>query len=251
MSSLVLASTSKATDAGWLAAADIASVAGAVGVPYRLVGGLAVTLLVHVHGADELAPARETADADLGVPFDVCADDRLRQALLDVGYGQVQGNRFVRVDADGRELVVDVLTTSYTGRMESNQERGQLVVDAIPGLHTALREPATAVELTAVLTDRTELHTTLLLPDVAAALVLKAYAYRGRYAGSDAVDIHRLLEAANVAGRTAADWPGRTEGRDAAHVLHTSFGAVRRPNAALRGADARVRLLVQKIVATH
>ncbi len=137
----------------------------------------------------------------------------------------MQGNRFVRVDADGRELVVDVLTTSYTGRMESNQERGQLVVDAIPGLHTALREPATAVELTAVLTDGTELHTTLLLPDVAAALVLKAYAYRGRYAGSDAVDIHRLLEAANVAGRTAADWPGRTEGRDAAHVLHTSFGA--------------------------
>ncbi len=136
MNALVLTSTSRATDAGWLAAADIASIAGELDVPYRLVGGLAVTLLVEAHGAGGLAPSRETADADLGVPFDVCGDERLRQALLCAGYDQVQGNRFARIDGDGRELVIDVLTTSYTGRLEENQERGQLVVDAIPGLHT-------------------------------------------------------------------------------------------------------------------
>lgn len=36
-------------------------------VPYRLIGGIAVTLLVHAHGASALAPTRETADADMGV----------------------------------------------------------------------------------------------------------------------------------------------------------------------------------------
>ncbi len=110
-------------------------------------------------------------------------------------------------------------------------------------------EPATHVEITAVLTDGTGVQTTLALPDVDAALVLKAYAYRGRFAGSDALDIHRLLEAAHAAGRTAADWPARQEGRDAAHVLHEWFGTPRRPNRALHGADARVRLLVHAVVA--
>lgn len=73
MTALTLTSPSRATDAGWLAAADIAAITRALDVPYRLVGGLAVTLLVHAHDAAGVAPARETADADLGVPFHVPA----------------------------------------------------------------------------------------------------------------------------------------------------------------------------------
>jgi hypothetical protein len=245
----LLLSTSRATDAGWLAAADIAAVASGLDVPYRLVGGLSVTLLVHALDATDLAPPRETADADMGVPFDVCSDERLLAALLDAGYRQAEGNRFVRRVGE-RELVIDVLTPSYEGRIVTNQEHGQLVVDEIPGLHTALLEPPTVVEVTAALTDGTEVSTTLHLPDIGAALVMKAHAYIGRLARSDAIDVHRLLEAANVAGRTSTDWPARVEARAAARILHDRFAASR-PNQFLSStAAARVRLLVRRVVPT-
>jgi len=246
MSPLALTSASRATDAGWLAAADIASVAARLGASYRLVGGLAVTLLVHHHGAEEFAPQRETADADMGVPFDVCGDDRLVPALRSAGYEQTEGNRFTRRDAD-RELVIDVLAPSYVGRMLSNQPHGDLVMDEVPGLHVALLEPATEVVIKARLTDGNEVGATLLLPDVAAALVMKAHAYQGRNAASDAVDIHRLLEAANLAGRTARDWPVKREARDAAQVLHRMFGSLRH-NRHLGRTGPRVRLLLKRVV---
>lgn len=246
MNALALTSASRATDAGWLAAADIASVAARMGATYRLVGGLAVTLLVHHHGANGLAPPRETADADMGVPFDVCGDEQLVPALRAAGYSQTEGNRFVREDGD-RELVIDVLAPSYVGRLVTNQPHGDLVVDEIPGLHVALLEPATEVAITARLTDGTEINAALLLLDVAAALVMKAHAYQGRLAAADAVDIHRLLEAANLAGRTTRDWPDRREARDAARMLHAMLGSTRRDRH-LGSAGPRARLLVKRVV---
>ena len=71
---LDLRSPSAATDSAWVAASDVAELARRLGIPYRLVGGIAVTLLTHVHGADDRAPDRETADADMGVPRQVLAD---------------------------------------------------------------------------------------------------------------------------------------------------------------------------------
>ena len=248
MTALTLASTSRATDAGWLAAADIATIADELDITYRLVGGLAVTLVVHALGADELAPARETADADLGVPFDVCSDARLPVALLAAGYQLDGGNRFVR-SVDDRELTIDVLAPSYQGRLVSNQQHGELYVDEVPGLQTALLEAPTTVNVHAALTDGSEVRMALLLPDVAACLVMKAMAYRGRWASSDAIDIHRLLEAANHAGRTVKDWPNRVDARDASALLHQHFGAGSN-NRHLQGVAARVRLLVQRVVPT-
>jgi hypothetical protein len=116
--------------------------------------------------------------------------------------------------------VIDVLAPSYEGVLISNQKHGQIVVDEIPGLHTALHEPATVVDVTAVLTDGTEVQATLHLPDVAAALTMKAHAYRGRLAKSDAIDIHRLLE---------ADEPRRSH---CAGLATTERGARRREDAA-------------------
>lgn len=244
--SLRLISTSAATDAGWLAAADIAMIAETIGAQYRLVGGLAVTLLVHALGADGVAPHRETADADLGAPMDVCADRALVGQLRDVGYAQVQGNRFARTVGQ-RELVIDVLAPSYEGRLVSNQTKGELVVDEIPGLQTALMLEPTVVNVAAVLTDGTEVVTTLCLPDVTAALVMKAYAYRGRFGRNDAVDVHRLLEAANLAGRTGADWPDRVETREAAKLLHKFFDSPQLVHDL--GEDApKVRLLTRRVV---
>ncbi|WP_435738642.1 hypothetical protein V5D56_08665 [Cellulosimicrobium sp. PMB13] len=204
---------------------------------YRLVGGIAITLLVHHHGAESLVPARETADADMGVALDVLGDDRLLNALLTIGYVQREGNRFVR-DVDERRLVIDVLAPSYVGRLEPNQQTAAMVVDAVPGLLDALRVDAVVQPITAVLSDGATLEFEVALPDVRAALILKAYAYSGRFTARDATDVWRLLEAAHLAGHSAETWPRGSGGRDAAHALHQFFGV---PSA--RGPDRSAQIV--------
>jgi hypothetical protein len=93
---LELVSTSRASDAGFLASADLSAVAKEMRADYRLVGGLAVTLLVAVHGATGLAPGRETADADFGAAPEVLAHPALLEGLRQRGYSRSGGNRFLR-----------------------------------------------------------------------------------------------------------------------------------------------------------
>jgi hypothetical protein len=93
---VTLASTSNAEDAAWLAVADVASVATDLGIDYRLIGGNSVALLVRVHDAATQVPERATADADMGVSFEVCANPRLVPALTALVYDRQSGNRFIR-----------------------------------------------------------------------------------------------------------------------------------------------------------
>jgi hypothetical protein len=252
MTTLQLASPSAATDGAWLAAADVAAISKTLNIEYRLVGGIATTLLTHRHGVANRVPARETADADMGVPLPVCADPRLPEALSHLGYTHEDGSRFVRTDPVGRR-VIDVLVPSYLGKHEANQEHGLLVVDAVPGLSLALTLPATQTTLVAHLSaGGTVVVLSPLLPDVRAALILKSYAYRERFTDRDAIDILRLLESANGAGLEARDWPNRSSWRDAAACLHKFFGAPGAPGARRASpspaTQARVRLLVQKLI---
>jgi hypothetical protein len=64
----VLLSTSRAQDAGYLAAHDVQVSCEAAALEYRLIGGISVTLLTWVHGVVDVVPARETADADVLAP---------------------------------------------------------------------------------------------------------------------------------------------------------------------------------------
>jgi hypothetical protein len=259
---LVLASAGRSSDAGFLAAADLASIAADLVVPYRLVGGNAVTLLCAVHGVTDLVPARETADADFGADYQVVGDARLQSALLARGYRQVEGNRFSReqtgTGADGRTetwpLVVDVLAPSYEGRLLSNRRHGDLVVDEIPGLALALSRAGVDVDIEVRLTSGHELRFSTTLPDAVSALCLKAYAYVGRFSDRDAVDIWRLLEAARAAGVTTATWPAKATGREAGAALWQHFGrpgAAGASRASSRPADqTRIRALVAAVVGT-
>src|SRR5664280_3664421 len=90
---VTLASTSNAEDAAWLAVADVAAVATDLWIDYRLIGGNIVALLVRVHDYATQVPDRATADADMGVSFEVSADPRLVPAL---GYHRQSVNRFIR-----------------------------------------------------------------------------------------------------------------------------------------------------------
>jgi hypothetical protein len=230
-------------------------------VPYRLVGGNAVSLLAAVHGVSDRVPARETADADFGAEYPVIADPRLLAALLDRGYRQAEGNRFLRqhtlpsLDAAAapvRDLIIDVLAPSYQGRLVTNQPHGPLVVDEVPGLALALARPGTPVAVEVQLTSGHRLATDLLLPDVVSAICLKAYAYAGRFTPRDAVDLWRLLEAAAAAGVTAATWPTGATATAAANVLSQHFGwpgAQGPARASARPPDqTRIRALVAHVV---
>jgi hypothetical protein len=250
VTTLQLTSSSAATDGAWLAAADVAAISASLDIEYRLIGGIATTLLTHLHGVADRVPARETADADMGVHPGVCADPDLPMALSQLGYTQADGSRFVRSGPGGRR-VIDVLVPSHIGRHEANQKYGSLVVDAVPGLALALSTPATPLDLVAHLSTGAAVELRVLLPDIRAALVLKAHAYRERFTDKDAVDIWRLLESADSAGIGPDDWP-RSRGRDAAAHLHKFFGAAGAPGSRRASqapaTQARIRLLVQKLI---
>lgn len=207
-SKVVLASTSRAQDLGYLALSDVVTITTSLDVDYRLVGGHMVALLVAAYEVTN-APDRETADADLGASFEVVADKRLPQALRDLGYRAVSGNRFTRELHEGSsdDLVIDILAPSGTGRHEPNQEAGELVVDGIPGLGYALAAVPTPLEVDAVLTTGEKLRVNVLLPNPLAALCLKLLAFSSRSADKDALDIWRLLEVARAAGVAPSDWP--------------------------------------------
>jgi hypothetical protein len=251
---LVLVSAGRASDAAFLAAADLAVIAAELDVPYRLVGGNAVTLLVAVHGVSDMVPARETADADFGAAYPVVADPRLLAALRERGYRQQSGNRFLRTHTLGPttgraapswDLVIDVLAPSYVGRLLPNQPHGELVVDEVPGLNLALARDGTPITVEVTLTSGHTVTTALMLPDVVSAICLKAYAYAGRLTERDAVDLWRLLEAAY----TAANWPTGPTATEAAAVLRQHFGRPGAPGLARAGDSMRDRTRITALVA--
>jgi hypothetical protein len=247
---VTLVSTSNAEDAAWLAVADVAGVAPAWGSTTAS----SVETASRCSSRSTTPPRRfpgATADADMGASFEVCADPRLVPALTALGYDRQSGNRFIRTQGT-HALVIDVLAPSYLGRLIPNQTHGDLVLDEIPGLLEALLLPPVNGAGRAVLTGTTQLDVQVSLPDVRAALVMKAHAYAGRLSDNDALDIWRLLQSASNAGHTAADWPTRSTARDAAVILHRHFatpssGGPRRatPN---RTNQARIRALIAKVV---
>ncbi|MEU2613001.1 hypothetical protein ABZ570_15685 [Micromonospora sp. NPDC007271] len=254
---LSLASTSRAADAGFLALADLSSIAAALVLDHRIVGGHMVTLLIAAHGVAGQVPVRETLDADFAALPAVIADPRLPRALAERGYQRGDAaNRFIRSHHDNRgslDLVVDILAPSFESRLVPNQRHGDLIVDEVPGLILALHRPARVLHLEVRLTNADTLRMQVALPDVTSALCLKALAYRGRFAAKDAVDLWRLLHAAHAAGLTAETWPTSVTGRAAASILHRFFGirgATGLTQVSAAPADrTRMQALVNRVVA--
>jgi hypothetical protein len=252
----LLTSASRSDDAGHLAANDLADIATSLEVDYRLIGGLSDTLLTWVYGVNQHVPSRETADADFGASPTVIGDARLLATLESRGYRQVAGNRLQRtVHSSGEtlDLSVDLLTPSYKGRLVSNVQVGQLNVDEVPGLNLALAMPPVVVEVQVLLTDGKVLDMQYRLPDVVAALCMKAHAYRERLLPRDAVDVWRLLEAAHAAGIVAQDWKPQGSSLDASRLLYRYFAEAHMsgPHAATQHTQqqARIRTLLRAVVA--
>ena len=250
MTAVMMKSTSRAEDAGFLALADVATVADQLGADYRLIGGHMVSVLVAVFQVKGV-PSRETSDADLGAEFSVVGDQRLLDALTALGYARPgASNRFVRPLGDDQNAVIDVLAPSFTGRHEPNQRHGNLVVDEIPGLLYALGTPPVTVELEADLTTGARIESTIRVPSPLPALCLKLLSWNSRLAAKDATDIWRMLAVCDEAGITPSDWPDNGTTRDARAALRKFAGIggmSRRQLTPDRRIQVRIRALAHRV----
>jgi hypothetical protein len=80
---------------------------------------------------------------------------------------------------------------------------GDVVTTEVPGLATALRRPGVDANVEVVLTDGSSVGATVVIPDTAATLGLKAWARTVRREDRDAEDLWRCLEIALADGVTA------------------------------------------------
>lgn len=215
-----LASASLAEDAGYQTAADIALLCAELGIQYRLIGGLAVALIHAAHGAPGEVPSRQTADADLGAEDHIVAESGLDVRLLGQGYRRTEGNRFVKGEGD-LARVIDVLVPAMGDRIATNVPCGPLTVDAIPGLRLALSTEPLPLSVSVLLSTGETLNTSVDLPQVIPAIVLKAYAFAARSHERDLLDLWKLFETAHSVGIRVADWqPVHAQKRDAIRRLH-------------------------------
>lgn len=220
---VTLVSLSAAMDGALVAIADVVGALRSVGADndYRLIGGVAVLLHVQRLGLD--LPLRATGDADIGVPPALLRDPALAGHVEALGYRKVGGNRWQRSLPDRRTATVDLLVPTYTSRTRHTVRVGDVVTTEVPGLATALRRPAVALDATLRLSDGTTRATTITLPDAYATLVLKARARTVRSEHRDAEDLWRCLEIAAADGVTPDDVPANDPDR-LREVLHRELG---------------------------
>lgn len=222
MTAINVISMSNAGDLGYRALADVAD--AAEGIDYRIVGGHMVQLLIHVYptpGATE----RSTADADAGINRATAAGQDLHRQLLERGYEPNSGNHYVRKSEDGGLMEVDLLVPHGTvGRPSIVNGRG---FDAIPGLGFALNAVPLILETKVLLKAGDDLEFMVTVPDVEAALILKALAWTSREAEKDLTDISSLMEIIHLHKYQMDRWGfgddrlvGRGDRRDAATALH-------------------------------
>ncbi|MGG5171870.1 hypothetical protein ACQR35_06775 [Pseudarthrobacter sp. J1738] len=114
------------------------------------------------------------------------ASDLGYRALADVAAAGIDtdttGNHYIRQDELNGEIIVDVLIPQeLLGKVETNVINGR-GFDAIPGLSFALSQSPLLVNAKVLFHDGSDLSFTVPVPDVQAALILKAIARPARLA---------------------------------------------------------------------
>ncbi|MBF6086123.1 hypothetical protein IU438_13490 [Nocardia cyriacigeorgica] len=187
-------STSRASDRGFRALADLATAAGQFDeCAYRVVGGHMVQLLQHVYPIPNWQ-LRGTADADAGMDQGtlVAIEPDLRRRIEELGYTLAAGNRYTREVADG-PLDIDILVPSFGASRQDTEVAGR-GFDGVPGLSLAVNAAPVVVDAHATLTTGEQIEFAVPIPDVEIAVVLKALAWRSRAADKDVTDLVTLFQ---------------------------------------------------------
>lgn len=216
-------SRSRANDISLIALSDLSAAAHRTGLEHRVIGGQMVDLLVHYAGTHDRVIDRATADADVGVPRTAIIAEQLQafaDALADRGYDQVAGDRFQRTRD---RAIIDVLASAVRTR-RTTVRLGPIVATEAGGLTYALGQPPLNVTVNARLTDSSALDPfEVQLPQLRAAVSIKAHAWADRRHRNDAVDIARLLHAAEACQLEPGDFDESASLRDAVTQLRRSF----------------------------
>lgn len=194
-------SFSTAADNGYRALADLA--AAAEGTDYRVVGGHMVQLLLYVYPTAQAA-VRGTSDADGGIPEPVAAGMKLHEVLLSKDYTPTSGAHYVRGE-DGDAVEIDLLVPLQTAGSRQ-QELGGRTFDAIPGLGLALASNPLMLDVTAQLSEGDVLQFTVPIPNLEAAVIMKALATTTRSAPKDVYDLCTLFEIRHEHRETLGAW---------------------------------------------
>lgn len=218
-STIEWSSTSAADDAALEGLRDLVEVLG--DADYRLIGGLALSLLI-LATADELpsdVTQRSTADSDAVLKEAVLAAVDIDESLRERLYVRAAGNRWERTWENGVSSAVDVVVPSLTSRLVSRRVGG-LVVDAIPGLLTALDVEPTPLDVAVMLRSGEAFELQVSVASPLGLLVSKAFASAGRAKDTDWPDLWRALEVAYAVGcdATSPEW-AIPEALEAAEML--------------------------------
>jgi hypothetical protein len=193
----LLISDSLATDGGWEAICDVASLLDPA--DYRLIGGVAVLIHIQLHAVD--VPSRATGDADIGVPPSLLRDDSLVARVAEMGYSKTAGNRWERPLASGATAAIDLLVPAYTSRPRSSVQIGSTNTTEVPGLAFALRRPAVTRTVRFQFSQRTMRTARVSVPDEPSLLGLKTLVRTVRDEFRDCEDIWRCLEILHASGQ--------------------------------------------------
>jgi hypothetical protein len=210
----------------------------------RVVGGH----MVHIHTvlAGVTPRTRRTVDTDIVGSVAVIGSGSLAQRLLadgGLGYRRCDGSRLARRLPSGHDALIDLMVPSRTSRARHNVRVGEFVVDAFPGLQTALRRSPTTVELHVTDLDGASRQPAVVaVPDLIAAVVVKALAARHSTRARDLDDVGHLLQCAAALGvQLPAPTLSNADFEKVAAYLHGTFVAG-------RSATTERRRLVQQVV---
>lgn len=252
-----LVAMSNADELGYLGQQAV-SEAVAPGDDYRIVGGHMVRLLLAVHPTPAATP-RSTLDADAAVG-DIEVIGPLVDGLLAQDFVKEGGNVFRKQAGGPIPIEVNLLLSrvSHSQGLGRRTVEGVGQVDTLPELSLVMLGEPMILDVTAELRDGRKIEYRTRIPDVEAAVVLKAYAWKARrmQEDKDLADLSTLLEIRHA----YPDVRWRLDGtglqgfrRDSARILHELASTITRRSAAYRVPAMvdrkRVAALIQQYVA--
>ncbi|MDV8002794.1 hypothetical protein [Rhodococcus sp. IEGM 1408] len=170
------------------------SEAVADGCDYLIVGGHMVRLMLSLYPTPR-ATLRSTLDADAAID-DVEVAGSIAENLIGLDFTKQRGNVFVRQHDAGQWIEINLLLprSGHGSGLRPLTVGGVGRVDSLPELRFALGCDALELEIEAVLMDGRTIEYQTRIPDLEAAIVLKAHAWKDRCSEKDLADLHSLFE---------------------------------------------------------
>jgi hypothetical protein len=192
-------------DASLVSLADAAELCAKVR-KWFVVGGHMVNL--HILNAGLNLPLRLTHDADLAVPMRVIRQGDLLHRIRDMGYLNRQyPNRFDKVNEDGLELSIDLLTASYTTKHHPRMDGYGIDLDGMPAVDEALGRDPVILDVHYQRSDGVKGQAVVRIPDVVSAVAMKTFAVAERSNANDARDLGYLVQVAMTQSPEKGWWP--------------------------------------------